>query len=89
MMVVDCGNSTRALDLARRLQLDKFGMYAVSLGFSRTLISCPSFSTSSEIPEDEKKSMGLSPGLLRLSIGYLGDAELMAEKFIKAYKAMG
>lgn len=87
MMVVDCGTSARALDLARRLQLDKFGLYAVSLGFSRTLMSCPSISTSSEIPEDEQKSMGLSPGLLRLSIGYLGDDELMAEKFIKAYKA--
>ncbi len=89
MLVVDCQTSARALDLARRLQDQKFGLYAVSLGFSRTLMSCPSISTSSEIPEDEQASMGLSPGLLRLSIGYLGDDDVMADRFIKAFKKDG
>ncbi len=69
MMTIDLGTSERALKLAHRLQEEKFGLYAVSLGFSRTLMSCPSISTSSEIPESEQKAMGLSPGLLRLSIG--------------------
>ena len=86
MLVVDCGSSERALELANRLQKDKFGLYAVSLGFSRTLMSCPSISTSSEIPEGEQKLMGLSPGLLRLSIGYLGNDEVMTNKFIKAFQ---
>ena len=87
MMVVDCGTSKRALDLAYKLQQQKFGLYAVSLGFARTLMSCPSISTSSEIPEEEQISMGLSQGLLRLSIGYLGDDQTMAERFIKTYKS--
>ena len=86
MMVVDCGTSARALDLANRLQIEKFGLYAVSLGFSRTLMSCPSVSTSSEIPENERATMGLSSGLLRLSIGYLGKDELMADKFVSAFR---
>lgn len=85
MLTVDLGSSERALGLARRLQDEKFGLYAVSLGFSRTLMSCPSISTSSEIPEDEQKAMGLSPGLLRLSIGYLGDDQVMLEKFLRCY----
>ena len=85
MMTIDCGTSERALNLAQRLQDEKFGLYAVSLGFSRTLMSCPSISTSSEIPVEEQKLMGLSPGLLRLSIGYTGDDRIMAERFLKAY----
>jgi methionine-gamma-lyase len=48
-------------------------------------MSCPSISTSSEIPEDEQKAMGLSPGLLRLSIGYLGDDKAMLERFLRCY----
>ncbi len=87
MMTVECGSPERALSLAHELQQEKFGLYAVSLGFSRTLMSCPSLSTSSEIPEEEQKKMGLSKGLLRLSIGYLGDDEVMAERFLRCYQA--
>jgi methionine-gamma-lyase len=88
MMVVDCKSSDRALALAHRLQQEKFGLYAVSLGFSRTLMSCPSVSTSSEIPDDEQEKMGLSKGLLRLSIGYLGDDQTMFERFKRCYQAV-
>lgn len=90
MMAIDCQSPRRALDLAAMLQKKKFGLYAVSLGFSRTLMSCPSMSTSSEIPEAEQKAMNLSPGLLRLSIGYTGDDEVMADRFVECYrKVMG
>lgn len=88
MMVVNCGTSARALKLAHRLQEEKFGLYAVSLGFSRTLMSCPSVSTSSEIPGEEQERMGLSGGLLRLSIGYLGDDQVMLERFLRCYNSV-
>jgi len=87
MIAVDCGDSNRAMKLATKLQDEKFGLYAVSLGFSRTLMSCPSVSTSSEIPEAEQVEMGLSRGLLRLSIGYIGDNEIMTDRFLKCYRA--
>jgi methionine-gamma-lyase len=86
MMTVECGSPERALALAHELQQERFGLYAVSLGFSRTLMSCPSISTSSEIPDEEQKKMGLSKGLLRLSIGYSGDDEVMTERFLRCYK---
>lgn len=86
MIAVDCGTSEKALALAYKLQQEKFGLYAVSLGFSRTLMSCPSISTSSEIPEEEQLEMGLSKGLLRLSIGYTGNDNVMAERFMKCYR---
>jgi methionine-gamma-lyase len=86
MLVVDCKTSEKALLLAEKLQNEKFGLYAVSLGFSRTLMSCPSISTSSEIPEAEQKAMGLTAGLLRLSIGFVGDEAVLWEKFKKCYQ---
>jgi methionine-gamma-lyase len=86
MVTIDAQDPDRALELAGLLQAEKFGLYAVSLGFSRTLMSCPSSSTSSEIPEAEQKQMGLTPGLLRLSIGYVGDLDVMAERFLRCYR---
>ena len=86
MIAVDCKTSRAAMELATTLQESKFGLYAVSLGFSRTLLSCPSVSTSSEIPMEEQKLMSLSPGLLRMSIGFTGDDEIMWKRFITAYR---
>ena len=88
MLVVDCGSSEKALLLAEKLQNEKFGLYAVSLGFVRTLMSCPSISTSSEIPEDEQEKMGLTSGLLRLSIGIVGDDEILWKKFESSYRSV-
>lgn len=88
MITIDCGDLNKATQLAQKLQDEKFGLFAVSLGFTRTLLSCPTASTSSEIPEEDQKEIGLKPGLLRMSIGFVGDDELMAERFIKCYKAV-
>jgi methionine-gamma-lyase len=88
IMTVDCGTSEKAVALASWLQQNKFGLYAVSLGFSRTLMSCSAKSTSSEIPEDERKASGLSEGLLRFSIGYVGDAETLWSRFISGYRTI-
>jgi methionine-gamma-lyase len=85
MVAIDCKTSVNAMSLASELQEAKFGLYAVSLGFSRTLISCPSVSTSSEIPAAEQAEMELSPGLLRLSVGYAGNDEILWERFRECY----
>lgn len=88
MMTIDLGDQEKAVELASLLQKEKFGLFAVSLGFSRTLISCPAASTSSEIPEEEQGEMGLTKGLLRLSIGISGDNKILAKRFLKAYYAV-
>ena len=88
MLTVELGTPERALKLSRKLQDNKFGLYAVSLGFSRTLISCPAVSTSSEIPAEEQKKMSLTPGLLRISVGYTGHAETQIERFLEAYHSL-
>lgn len=88
MITLDCKTRENAFELAQKLQDEKFGLYAVSLGFSRTLMSCPAVSTSSEIPLEEQAKSRLSPGLLRLSIGYTGSDKTMWERFIKCYQAV-
>ena len=57
------------------MQHKNLGYLAVSLGFYKTLFSVPGTSTSSEIPEDEQKEMGLTDGLIRFSIGLDADIE--------------
>jgi methionine-gamma-lyase len=85
ILTLECNSSETARMLASRLQEVKFGLYAVSLGFSRTLMSCSAKSTSSEIPEEEQKAIGLSQGLLRFSIGFSGNPDIMWERFISTY----
>ncbi len=76
MLTLDCGTRARAEELMEILQNEeRFGYLAVSLGAFDSLISCSGSSTSSEIPQQEQEKMGLSPGLLRISIGYTGPLE--------------
>jgi methionine-gamma-lyase len=69
MLTIDAGSLDKANELMELMQHKNLGYLAVSLGFYKTLFSAPGSSTSSEIPEDEQKEMGLSDGLIRFSIG--------------------
>lgn len=69
MMTVDVGSLDKANELMELMQSQKLGYLAVSLGFYKTLFSAPGTSTSSEIPIEEQKAMGITDGLIRFSIG--------------------
>lgn len=75
MLTIDVGSLEKANELMELMQNKNLGYLAVSLGFYKTLFSAPGSSTSSEIPEDEQKIMGLSDGLIRFSIGLDADIE--------------
>ncbi|RWX00477.1 aminotransferase class I/II-fold pyridoxal phosphate-dependent enzyme [Flavobacterium cerinum] len=75
MMTIDVGTLEKANELMELMQQRNLGYLAVSLGFYKTLFSAPGTSTSSEIPLDEQKEMGLTDGLIRFSIGLDNDAE--------------
>ena len=75
MLTIDVGSLEKANKLMELMQNRNLGYLAVSLGFYKTLFSAPSTSTSSEIPLDEQKDMGLSNGLIRFSIGLDADIE--------------
>jgi len=75
MLTLDAGSLEKANALMELMQKRNLGYLAVSLGFYKTLFSAPGTSTSSEIPEDEQAAMGLSEGLIRISIGLDNDIE--------------
>ncbi len=75
MLTIDVGGIDKANELMELMQERNLGYLAVSLGFYKTLFSAPGSSTSSEIPEEEQKEMGLSDGLIRFSIGLDNDIE--------------
>ncbi len=75
MMTIDVGTLEKANELMELMQHRNLGYLAVSLGFYKTLFSAPGTSTSSEIPLEEQKEMGLTDGLIRFSIGLDNDIE--------------
>lgn len=75
MLTLDVGSVEKANELMETMQEENIGYLAVSLGFYKTLFSAPGTSTSSEIPIEEQKEMGLSDGLIRFSIGIDNDIE--------------
>ena len=75
LITMDVGTIENANALMELMQERKLGYLAVSLGFYKTLFSAPGSSTSSEIPLEEQKEMGLGNGLIRFSIGLDDDIQ--------------
>jgi methionine-gamma-lyase len=90
MMTLDCRTQAKAEELLSVLQnQEHFGLIAVSLGYYDTLMSCSGSSTSSEIPPEDQCKMGLSPGLVRLAVGYTGSLAERIAQIERAVKAVG
>jgi methionine-gamma-lyase len=62
---------------------------AVSLGYFDTLMSCSGSSTSSELTDADKQAAGISPGLVRLSVGYTGTVEQRWQQLHDALEEVG
>ena len=69
MITLDLKTGEMATRFMEILQDKNVGYLAVSLGFYKTLFNAPGKGTSSEVPEEEQAAMGLSDGLIRMSIG--------------------
>jgi len=89
MLAIDVGTYENAASLMEMMQKENVGYLAVSLGYFKTLFSSPGHSTSSEIPEEEQKAMGLSEGLVRFSIGLDGNITLAYDRIKKCMKDIG
>ncbi|MBU8882288.1 aminotransferase class I/II-fold pyridoxal phosphate-dependent enzyme [Kaistella sp. DKR-2] len=89
LIALDLKTVEKANEVMEMMQQENLGYLAVSLGFYKTLFSASGSSTSSEIPEDEQKEMGLSPGLIRFSIGLDHDIERTYEKMKACMRKAG
>ena len=75
MIAIDVETAERAAPFMEMMQERGVGYHAVSLGYFKTLFSNSGKSTSSEVPEEIQMEMGLSPGLIRFSVGLDHDIE--------------
>ena len=83
MLVLDVGSMKNAYQVMEEMQNNNIGYLAVSLGFYKTLFSAPGASTSSEISKEEQNQMGISEGMIRMSIGLDNDIERTFQKMKK------
>ncbi|MDD3761906.1 MAG: aminotransferase class I/II-fold pyridoxal phosphate-dependent enzyme [Nevskiales bacterium] len=76
LLCIDLATRARAETFMELLQNRYgFGFMAVSLGYFETLMSCSGASTSSELSDADQHRAGISPGLVRMSVGLTGSLE--------------
>jgi methionine-gamma-lyase len=89
IVAVDMKTEERANRFMEHLQLkEKFGFIAVSLGFTDTLMSASASSTSSEMSPEDLERAGISPGLVRISVGITGALEQRLAQLEAAVRAV-
>lgn len=90
ILTLDMGTVEIANELLDLLQNEyQFGYVAVSLGYFDTLMSCSGSSTSSEMTDEDKTAAHISPGLVRMSIGYTGTLEQRWSQLTHALERVG
>lgn len=75
LIAIDMVTADRASRLMEMMEIAGVGYLAVSLGYFKTLFSNSGKSTSSEVPEEIQREMGLSEGLVRFSVGLDNDID--------------
>jgi methionine-gamma-lyase len=86
MLAIDVGSAEKANELMVLMQKEMVGYLAVSLGYFKTLFSNSGKSTSSEVPEEIQREMGLSEGLIRVSVGLDQDIERTFQRIEKCLR---
>ena len=89
MLAIDVETSEKANILMEKMEEVGVGYLAVSLGYFKTLFSNSGKSTSSEVPEETQKEMGLSDGLIRFSTGLDNDIENTYQMIRKCMEETG
>ena len=88
MLAVDMVDKESADSLMTKMQEEKVGYLAVSLGYFKALFTSPSSSTASEIPKEEQEKLGLSDGLVRISTGLDNDIKRSFKRIASCLKKL-
>lgn len=89
MIAIDLETAENASRLMEAMEMNDVGYLAVSLGYFKTLFSNSGKSTSSEVPEELQKEMGLSEGMIRFSVGLDNDIEQTWSRILHCLKETG
>ncbi len=89
LIAIDMYTVEKAFKLMEMMEKAGVGYLAVSLGYFKTLFSNSGKSTSSEVPIEIQREMGLSEGLVRFSVGLDNDIENTWQKIKSCLEQMG
>jgi methionine-gamma-lyase len=89
MLAIDFKTNAKASAMMQAMQNADVGYLAVSLGYFKTLFSASGTSTSSEVPIEVQRKMGLTEGLVRFSIGLDNDIARSWERIYTCLKETG
>jgi len=89
MLTLDAEDHDTANRLMQRLQEERVGYLAVSLGYFKTLFSMPASSTSSELSPEDRARAGISEGLIRFSIGLDSNIEHTSARIERCLTEVG
>ncbi|MGJ8547041.1 MAG: O-succinylhomoserine sulfhydrylase [Sulfitobacter sp.] len=86
MAQMEQGGTVLALELAggkeaafRFLNAIKVGILSNNLGDAKTILTHPATTTHQRLPQDQKELLGISPGLVRVSVGLEDTRDLKAD----------
>jgi O-succinylhomoserine sulfhydrylase len=76
VLAFDVGSKDRAFRVLNALRIVKISN---NLGDARSIATHPATTTHQRLPEDQKQALGISPGLIRLSVGLEDAGDLIAD----------
>ncbi len=80
MLALDLGSKDAAFAFLNKLQI---ATISNNLGDAKTLVTHPATTTHQRLPDDQKQTLGITPGLVRMSVG-LEDPQDLLEDVIQA-----
>ena len=63
----------------RFLNACKIGLISNNLGDAKTILTPPAFTTHQRLPQDQKDALGITPGLVRVSVGIEDTGDLIGD----------
>jgi O-succinylhomoserine sulfhydrylase len=76
LVTFDTGSKEAAFGMMNALRIAKISN---NLGDAKTIVTHPATTTHSRLPDDQKAALGITPGLIRLSVGLEDPDDLVAD----------
>ncbi len=76
MLAIDCGSKEASYKVLNALDI-----FTISnnLGDAKSIVTPPATTTHQRLPDDQKAALGITPGLIRISVGLEDPADLIAD----------
>ncbi|MEL7098792.1 MAG: O-succinylhomoserine sulfhydrylase [Pseudomonadota bacterium] len=74
LLAIDLGSQDRAFNFLNAVQI---GVISNNLGDAKTILTPPATTTHQRLPQAQKDALGITPGLVRISVGLEGTQDLV------------